>query len=170
MTFRLRLLYIFLLTINFLTYFQKIHAHFYNLNSGHSTNTLSVDCWFEVKTKHFTESVGPKMAETSLRTFWYLVLALIFNISATSEAATIQDNLVTFVGFVNDHHNKFSALLEVEVEASSLPEDVNLWLASKDPEACIGKAVYGRAKVEPVHDGLFRVGLNYKWNKQINKQ
>ena len=87
-----------------------------------------------------------------------------------------EENSVTFVGFINDHQNKFSALLEVEVLASRLPKDdasnhrnkdnsFGLWLASEDPESCIGKAVYGRAKVEPVRDdGLFGVGLNCKLN------
>ena len=134
------------------------------------------------------KSVGPKMAETTLRTFW-CILALLFILpTVITSVLSIKtkeekENSVTFVGFVNDHQNKFSALLEVEILASRLPppraNDANhgknkdnnnfgLWLASEDPESCIGKAVYGRAKVEPVHDGgLFGVGLNCKRKIQI---
>ena len=105
------------------------------------------------------------MAETSLRTFWTFLALFVLPIGALP-----QKDSVTFVGFVNDHHNKFSALLEVEVLTSSLPQDANLWLASDDPKACIGKAVYGRAQVEPVQNGLFRVGLHRKQTRQVWKK
>ena len=127
------------------------------------------------------------MAETTLRTFWCILALLfilpvisVFSIKNTKE----EENSVTFVGFVNDHQNKFSALLEVEILASRLPappskdevsanhqkkDNFGLWLASEDPESCIGKAVYGRAKVEPVRDdGLFGVGLNCKRRKNFS--
>ena len=114
------------------------------------------------------------MAETTLRTFWCILALLLLPVISVSSITKEEENSVTFVGFINDHQNKFSALLEVEVLASRLPKDdtnhrnkdnFGLWLASEDPESCIGKAVYGRARVEPVHDGLFEVGLNCKRKK-----
>ena len=114
-------------------------------------------CTFrEVVKTRSSSSVGPKMAETSIRTC--LVLAFFVVISAEASK-------VTFVGFLNDVQNKqFSALLEVELSAEDNAfSGRGLWLASKDYKSCTGRAVYGRARVDPEPSGP----LSEQYNSEI---